>query len=111
MGPVDSPDPSGSSATVSTSNHTGAPSIITKLPREGSSITKIRDQLDDTNWVVWRERIRRIFALCGVEPYVYGTLPCPSTAHPESYSAWNSNDVYAQILTLFMSGFASELDK
>ncbi len=99
MGPGSSPDPSGSSVTISTSESTGAPSpVITRLPCEGSSITKIWDQLDDTNWVIWQERIHRIFALCGVEPYVYGTIPRPSTAYLESQNAWDGNDVYAQIL-------------
>ncbi len=99
MGPASSPDPSGNSATISASGSTEVtPPIIVKLPREGSSITKIREQLDDTNWVIWREHIRRIFALCSVEPYVYGTIPRPSVAYPESRAAWDSNDVYAQIL-------------
>ena len=99
MGPASSPDPSGNSATISASGSTEVtPPIIVKLPREGSSITKIREQLDDTNWVIWREHIRRIFALCSVEPYVYGTIPRPSVAYLESRAAWDSNDVYAQIL-------------
>ncbi len=98
------PDPSGSSTTASsasTSTPSGVTSpVITKLPREGSNITKIRDPLDETNWVVWRERIRRIFALCGVAPYVFGTIPRPDpgTADPETVAAWDNNDVYAQIL-------------
>ena len=98
------PDPSGSSATASSasaSTPSGATApVITKLPREGSNITKICDPLDKTNWVVWRERIHRIFALCGVAPYVFGTIPHPdsATADPETLAAWDNNDVYAQIL-------------
>jgi len=40
----------------------------------------MKERLDDTNWVVWRELIRRIFAICDVEPYVYGQLKCPDSA-------------------------------
>ena len=91
-----------SSASISASSEVTTPVItnITKLPREGSNITKIHDPLDDTNWVVWREHIRHIFALCGITPYVYGTLPRPDpgTANPESVTAWDCNNVYAQIL-------------
>ena len=102
MGPG-TQDPSPSSATASTSGATeAATAVITKLPREGSSITKIREPLDDTNWVIWRERIRRVFTLCGVAPYVYGTLqrPDPASATQESLDAWRENDAYAQVLII-----------
>jgi hypothetical protein len=55
-----------------------APVNITKIDHLNSSITKMKERLDDTNWVVWRELIRRIFAITGVEPYVYGRLACPN---------------------------------
>ncbi len=76
------PNPSGSSMTASLASISVSSEVttlvitnITKLPREGSNITNIRDSLDDTHWVIWCEHIQRIFALCGVTPYVYGTLP------------------------------------
>jgi len=53
---------------------------ITKLAHAQSSITKMKEPLDDTNWVVWREWIRRIFRLCRVDPYVYGNLARPDPA-------------------------------
>ena len=75
------------------------PPVIKKLDHVYSSITKIKP-LNDHNWAIWHERIRRIFTLCGVEPYVYGTLfrPNDTLSSPDSVTAWNQNDVYAQIL-------------
>jgi len=76
------------------------PGGIKKIDHAHSSITKMKEPLDDTNWVVWRERIRRIFRLCNVEPYVYGRLmrPDPATTDSDACDLWDSNDVYAQIL-------------
>ena len=98
------PDPTGSSMTASlasTMTSCRANSlVITKLPWEGSNITKICDPLDETNWVIWCEQIHQIFSLCGVASYVFGTIPCPDPAmtDPETLAAWDNNDVYAQIL-------------
>jgi hypothetical protein len=76
----------------------GTPAIK-KLDNVHSSITKMKDPLDDSNWVVWRERIRRIFHLCGVEPYIYGKLKRPNPAVDQAtFDLWDYNDVYAQIL-------------
>jgi len=35
--------------------------LIKKLDHVHTSITKMKDPLDDTNWMIWREHIRRIF--------------------------------------------------
>ena len=78
---------------------TEAQQNITKIDHLNSSITKMKDRLDETNWVVWRELIRRIFALCGAEPYVYGHLECPDPAVDRQMAeVWHANDMYAQIL-------------
>jgi hypothetical protein len=76
------------------------PGGIKKIKHANPSITKMKESLDDTNWVVWRERIRRIFRLCNVEPYVYGQLMRPdlATTDPDICDLWDTNDVYAQIL-------------
>jgi len=60
----------------------------------------MKETLDDTNWAVWRECIRRIFILCGVDPYVYGHLkrPDPAITDPTTVDNWDANDIYAQIL-------------
>jgi hypothetical protein len=71
---------------------------IKRLEYLHSSITKMLEPLDDTNWVVWRERIRRLFLLSGAEPYVYGTLKRPDSATSPNLAIWITNDVYAQIL-------------
>jgi hypothetical protein len=72
---------------------------IKLLPEKGSGITKMKEQLDDSNWVTWCEQIHRIFALCGVNPYVYGKLPRPDPEiNPDMADIWDMNDMYAQIL-------------
>ena len=71
---------------------------IKRLEYLHSNITKMLEPLDDTNWVVWRERIRRLFLLSGAEPYVYGTLKRPDSATSPNLAIWIKNDVYAQIL-------------
>jgi hypothetical protein len=71
-------------------------SAIKKLDHASS---EIKEPLDDLNWVVWCEWIHRIFHICGVEPYVYGTLKQPDSAiDPGTYDIWDYNNVYAQIL-------------
>jgi len=88
----------GDTSNSSVSNVSQA-TIIKKLNIANSSITKMKEPLDDVNWVVWREQIRRIFRLCGVEPYVYGKLPRLNQAtDPVTCDIWDANDVYAQIL-------------
>ena len=74
--------------------------VIKRLEHSNSSITKMKETLDNTNWAVWRERIRRIFILCGVDPYVYGQLkrPDPAITDPATVDNWDANDIYAQIL-------------
>src|SRR5271154_2221694 len=83
-------------STASTTPHI----VITKLEHDQGSITKLKEPLDDTNWAIWRERIRRIFKLCRVVPYIDGTLPRPdsATTDQDTIDAWDRNDVYAQIL-------------
>lgn len=121
MGPGDNPDTSGSlfsdlatrvqsqpstgNIPASTGNVSNVSQLaqahpgIKKLNHVHSSITKMKESLNDSNWVVWRERIRRIFRLSGVKPYVYGDLPRPDPAmDPVNCGIWDINDVYAQIL-------------
>jgi len=117
MGPEDNPTtsvtPSIFSDLTSRVSAPGAPSgnvsnvsqvaqatpVIKKLDNVHSSITKMKEPLDESNWVIWRERIRRIFHLCGVEPYVYGKLKRPDPAVDLAiHDIWDYNDVYAQIL-------------
>jgi hypothetical protein len=72
---------------------------IIKLDQQTPGFTKMKERLDDTNWVVWCELIRRIFAICGVEPYVYGQIKCPDPAVDRQMAeVWHTNDMYAQIL-------------
>ena len=81
------------------SRQSGTQATIRKIDHVTSSIVKLKDQLDDTNWIVWCERIRHIFMLCNVGPYVYSTLPCPDAAiDADQAEIWIVNDVYAQIL-------------
>jgi len=73
--------------------------LIKKLDHVHASITKMKDPLDDTNWMIWREHIRRIFSICGIDHYVYSKLERPDLAiDPEITTTWDINDMYAQII-------------
>ena len=91
---------SGNSNNPADSSMTSSAPQITKLEREHGSIMKLKEPLDETNWAIWREQVRRIFKLCRVVPYIDGTLPRPNaaTTHQDILDAWDSNDIYAQIL-------------
>ena len=76
-----------------------APSTITKLPaRDGASVLKLAEPLDEKNWSVWKERIKRAFRLCGVEGYANGTIKRPNNADIEQATNWDYNDNYAQFV-------------
>ena len=75
------------------------PVTIIKIEYRNFSIMKMKEQLDDTNWVVWCELICHIFMICDIEPYVYGQLKCPDLAvDHQMVEVWHTNDMYAQIL-------------
>jgi len=57
---------------------------ITKIDLINPNITRLQEPLDDVNWVLWHEQMRRIFILCRVDPYIYGTLISP----PPTSQAW-----------------------
>ena len=99
MGP-DNPTMSEDNAlgsTMSTVTQTATP--IVKIEQVKASFTKMKDWLDNTNWVVWRELIRCIFTVCGAEPYVYRQIKCPDLAVDcQMAEIWHMNDMYAQVL-------------
>ena len=83
------------SATASTS--ASQVSIKKVDAREAAFITRLGEPLGETNWNIWRERIRRV--LKGVLPYINGTIECPDKdAHPNNFEVWIFNDSYAQCL-------------
>ena len=53
------------------------PKIEKVSAREGSPITKLSKPLTETNWLSWREWIKRVLWLCGVEAYAEGTIDRP----------------------------------
>ncbi len=43
--------------------------------------------------------MHHIFLLCGTDPYIYRTIPCPDPViDPDVADIWDKNDIYAQIL-------------
>ena len=68
---------------------------IKKINHVHLSITKMKESLDNTNWIVWHERICCIFRLCNVKPYVYSQLMRPDLAmtNPDVCDLWDTNDV------------------
>jgi len=99
------PDADNPLATLTTYSRSPTPPLppdleITKIDLINPNITRLQEPLNDVNWVLWCERMRCIFVLCQVDPYVYGTLkkPKPTTSNSNTIAVWNANDVYAQIL-------------
>jgi transposase InsO family protein len=72
------------------------PSIRKVKAREGSSITKLPELLNESNWMTWRERMKRVLRLCSIEPYVAGKVKVPIDA--KGAENWEFNDIYAQTI-------------
>jgi hypothetical protein len=72
--------------------------ITRVVAHDSSGITKLPELLNETNWVVWHERMTRVLRLCGVEEYVLGTVPNPRTT--EDFANWKYNDSYTQVLLM-----------
>ena len=72
--------------------------IIRVQAREGSSILRLNEPLNENNWMAWRERMKRILLLCGVEEYTRGKIKRPTDSINESN--WVFNDNYAQAVIL-----------
>jgi hypothetical protein len=66
--------------------------------REGSAITKLSEPLNESNWMPWRERMRRVLRLCEVDAYVEGKIDRPDDA--KNAANWKFNDNYAQIMII-----------
>ncbi len=74
-------------------NDTG---ILKVQARESSTMTKLSEPLDDTNWTAWRERMKRVLRLCGVEDYAEGKVGRPENTMDAAN--WDYNDNYAQVI-------------
>ena len=57
--------------------------------REGSLITKLSKPLTKTNWLSWREQMKRVLQLCGVEAYAKGTIDRPIGPMTENTVNWD----------------------
>ena len=66
--------------------------------REGTNIVKMSEPLDENNWTVWKERMKRALHLCGIEDYAYGKIKRPDD--PIQANNWDYNDNYAQFVIL-----------
>ena len=79
-----------------------ASSIYTSIARvstkESAAVTKLSEPLNEENWSVWRERMRRVLQLCEVEEYVDGHVPRPGDALEARNWDWNDN--YAQVIIM-----------
>lgn len=72
---------------------------IQRVPaREGTNIVKMSEPLDENNWTVWKERMKRALRLCGIEDYAYGKIKRPDD--PIQANNWDYNDNYAQFVII-----------
>ena len=67
-----------------------APNTIIKVCAwEAASITRFSEPLDEKNRSIWHECIHWVFKVCGVLPYVDGTIQCADKiSHLEDFEAW-----------------------
>ena len=85
---------------------TPAPPVVTTTPsitvvpaNESNMIPRMKDVLNDTNWAIWKTRMRRMFKQCRVSGYVYGDIKRPDpTFDPVGAENWDLNDNYAGML-------------
>ena len=81
-------------------SHFDEPKIEKVSACEGSSITKLSEPLTKTNWLSWREQMKRVLRLCGVEAYAEGTIDRPIGPMTENTVNWEFNDNYAQVMII-----------
>jgi len=73
------------------------PTSIERLQaREISAISKLTEPLNESNWTVWKERMKRVLLLCRVDKYATGSIPRPTEV--EAGETWDYNDNYAQVI-------------
>jgi hypothetical protein len=63
-----------------------------------SAIAKLTESLNKCNWTVWKERMKRVMCMCGVNKYVIGTIPRP--ANTVNGEAWDYNNNYTQVIIM-----------
>ena len=44
------------------------PSLECVQAHEGAAITKLLEPLEETNWMGWQQRMKRVLRLCGIFP-------------------------------------------
>ena len=64
--------------------HPSAATITRVSAQEFPTVTKLSEPLNYDNWIVWRERMRRVLRLCGVAGYADGKLPRPENSQEAS---------------------------
>ena len=51
---------------------------IQRIPiQDVSVVLKQGDALNDQNWQVWKEKMKHVLHLYGIEKYAYRLIPCP----------------------------------
>ena len=85
-----------SSAHSSDDEEEYVPTIERVKMNHNSAITRMNDPLNDTNWIIWHERMS---LLCEVEGYAKGEIEKPNAKDdPEGAANWTINDTYARVL-------------
>lgn len=75
----------------------GQPSVTRIRPRDWSGEHRTYNLLQEENWQSWQRDIKLTFAVCGLNPYVDGTLKCPDAqADHIGANNWKYNDQYTQ---------------
>ena len=65
---------------------------------ETGSVIKLGGNLDETNWIVWKAKMRTAFETCGVLEYIQGTVERPNiNVDRHSWHNWGSNNAFTHM--------------
>ena len=66
-------------------------------PNRYSSMSTMKEPLDETNWTTWSKRIQSVFEVCQVEEYVQGTIKRPDPRiNARIAKIWKNNDRFTK---------------
>jgi hypothetical protein len=72
--------------------------IIKAQAKESSSIVKLPNPLDKTNWTIWHKHMKCALCLCGIEVYTEGKIQRPQSG--KDAENWDFNNNYTQVLII-----------
>src|SRR6266851_2907309 len=64
---------------------------------ESGTVIRLGGNLDETNWIVWRAKMRTALETCGVLEYTAGVKRPNFSVDPQGWRNWGSNDAFTRM--------------